>query len=102
MIDNLVNLFRKEYNVFKYDINKNSKHLIQFEKKESNAIYYLERLLDLELEDYCPYTKDETTLANDYLKNRDYIYKIENSNFHDITYVKINASKIYKKYLLKQ
>lgn len=101
-LNKIFKLFKKVYKVYEYSFEKKRKHVIHFSNDKKEATSYLERLLDSKLEDYCHDAKDENSFVTDYLNNRMHSYKIENTNFNEIDYIKNNALRIYKEYQSKQ
>lgn len=92
----LTKLFKRSYNLYAYNSGEQSKHMIQFFEKDQEAVYYLKKLLDSKIKDFCKETGNGKSLAEDYLNNRTHSYKIENCKFDEVEYIKNNADRIYK------
>lgn len=89
----------KNYNVYLEDIENNSKKLVKEFKKDFLAREYVREQLDYSLKLMSSDTKNEWTLADDFLKQRKAKFIINNDDFDEDKYVKQKAPSIFNQEL---
>lgn len=89
----------KNYNVYVVNIKDNSKKLVKEFKKDFLAKEYVKEQLDYSLKIMSSKTKNEWTLAQEFLKQRKYKFLIENDDFDEDGYVKQMALRIFNEQL---